>query len=133
VLLRHLPWLCRTSDNNTVDGGADILSSGRDPGQPSRWRVPWRLVAAAAVALIGAGITLPAHLGAVRAGGPDIASVRWAGSGLWIVATDGQDSQVAYWAGAGPLRVLAPLPGTAYTFAVAAGAALRTPAITASH
>jgi hypothetical protein len=65
---------------------------------------------------------IPANLGAVRAGSPDIASVRWAGSGLWIVATDGQDSQVAYWAGAGPLRVLAPVPGAADTFAVAAGA-----------
>jgi hypothetical protein len=53
------------------------------------------------------------------AGSPDTVSVRWAGSGLWIVATDGQDSQVAYWAGAGGLRVLAPVPGAAYTFAVA--------------
>lgn len=42
-----------------MDGGADILSSGRDPDQRSGWRVPRRLVAAAAaVALIGAGITL---------------------------------------------------------------------------
>jgi hypothetical protein len=65
---------------------------------------------------------LPAGLGAVRAAGPDIVSVRWAGSGLWIVATDGQDSQAAYWAGAGPPHVLAPVPGAAYTFAVAAGA-----------
>jgi hypothetical protein len=62
---------------------------------------------------------IPAYLGAVRAGSPDIVSVRWAGSGLWIVATDGQDTQVAYWAGAGPLRVLAPVPGAAYTFTVA--------------
>jgi hypothetical protein len=65
---------------------------------------------------------IPANLGAVRAGSPDIVSVHWAGSGLWIVATDGQDSQAAYWAGAGPLRVLGPVPGAAYTFAVAAGA-----------
>jgi hypothetical protein len=42
-----------------VHGGADILSSGRDPARPSRGRVPWRLVAAAAaITLIGAGITL---------------------------------------------------------------------------
>jgi hypothetical protein len=66
---------------------------------------------------------IPAGLGAVRGGSPDIVSLAWAGSGLWIVATDGQDSQVAYWAGAGPLRVLAPVPGAAYTFAVTAGAA----------
>ncbi len=65
---------------------------------------------------------IPARLGAVPAGSPDIVSVHWAGSGLWIVATDGQDSQVAYWAGAGPLRVLGPVPGAAYTFAVAPGA-----------
>jgi hypothetical protein len=65
---------------------------------------------------------IPAYLGAVRAGSPDIVSVHWAGSGLWIVATDGQDSQVAYWPGTGPLRVLAPVPGAAYTFAVAADA-----------
>lgn len=65
---------------------------------------------------------IPAYLGAVRGGSPDIVSVHWAGSGLWIVATDGEDSQVAYWAGAGPLRVLAPVPGAAYTFAVTAGA-----------
>jgi hypothetical protein len=65
---------------------------------------------------------IPAYLGAVRGGSPDIVSVHWAGSGLWIVATDGQDSQVACWAGAGPLRVLAPVPGAAYTFAVTAGA-----------
>ena len=64
---------------------------------------------------------IPARLGAARADGPDIVSVRWAGSGLWIVATDGQDSQVGHWAGACPLRVLAPAPGAAYTFAVAAG------------
>jgi hypothetical protein len=64
----------------------------------------------------------PACLGAVRGGSPDMALVSWAGSGLWIVATDGQDSQVAYWAGAGPLRVLAPVPGAACTFAVAADA-----------
>jgi hypothetical protein len=61
----------------------------------------------------------PAYFGAVRAGGPDSVSVRWAGSGLWIVATDGQDSQAAYWAGGGALGVLAPVPGAAYTFAVA--------------
>ena len=65
---------------------------------------------------------IPAYLGAVRDGSPDIVSVRWAGSGLWIVVTDGQDSQVAYWAGAGPLHVLAPVPGAVYTFAAAAGA-----------
>jgi hypothetical protein len=64
---------------------------------------------------------IPASLGALRAGGPEIVSVRWAGTGLWIVASDGQQSQVAYWAGAGPLRVLAPVPGAAYTFAVATG------------
>jgi hypothetical protein len=66
--------------------------------------------------------TIPGYLGAVRAGSPDIVAVRWAGPGLWIVAADGQDSQAAYWAGAGPLRVLAPVSGAAYTFAVAAGA-----------
>ncbi len=65
---------------------------------------------------------VPGCLGAIRAGSPGIVSVHWAGSGLWIVATDGQDSQVAYWAGAGPLRVLAPVPGAACTSAVAAGA-----------
>jgi hypothetical protein len=65
---------------------------------------------------------IPVYLGAARSGSPDIVSVRWAGSGLWIVATDGQDSQVAYWTGAGPLRVLAPVPGVADTFAVTAGA-----------
>ena len=65
---------------------------------------------------------IPAYLGAARSGSPDIVLVQWAGSGLWIVATDGQDSQVAYWAGAGPLRRLAPMPGAAYTFAVAADA-----------
>jgi hypothetical protein len=65
---------------------------------------------------------IPAYSGAARSGSPDIVLVQWAGSGLWIVATDGQDSQVAYWAGAGPLRMLAPMPGAAYTFAVAADA-----------
>jgi hypothetical protein len=52
---------------------------------------------------------------------PDIVSVRWAGSGIWIVTTDGLESQVAYWTGAGRLGVLAPMPGAADTFAVAAG------------
>ena len=65
---------------------------------------------------------IPAYFGAVRGGSPDIVLVQWAGSGLWIAATDGQDSQLAYWAGAGPLRMLAPMPGAAYTFAVAADA-----------
>jgi len=64
---------------------------------------------------------IPVYLDAIRAGTPDIVSVRWAGPGLWIVATNGQDSQAAYWPGTGPLRVLAPAPGAAYTLAVAAG------------
>jgi len=46
-----------------VDGGADVLSSGRDPDRPPRWPVRWRLVAAtAAVATIGAGITFGLRL-----------------------------------------------------------------------
>jgi hypothetical protein len=61
---------------------------------------------------------IPASLGAIPAGSPDIVSVRWAGSGLWIVATDGEDSQAAYWSGSGPLHVVAPVPGAAYTFDV---------------
>jgi hypothetical protein len=65
---------------------------------------------------------IPASPAVVRAGGPDIVSVAWAGPGLWIVATDTQDSQAAYWPGVVPLRVLAPVPGAADTFAVAAGA-----------
>jgi len=74
--VRHPPWPCRTNDNDIVDGGADILSSGRDPGQPSGWRVPGRLVAAAAaVALIGAGIAL----GLLLAGQPGPPSAATAG------------------------------------------------------
>jgi hypothetical protein len=65
---------------------------------------------------------IPAYFGAIRSGSPDIVLVQWAGSRLWIVASDGQDSQVACWAGAGPPRMLAPMPGAAYTFAVAADA-----------
>jgi hypothetical protein len=64
---------------------------------------------------------IPARLGAVPAGSPDVVSVHWAGSGLWIVATNGEDSQVAYWADRGSLRVLAPMPGAIYTFSTAAG------------
>jgi hypothetical protein len=59
---------------------------------------------------------VPARLGAVPAGSPDVVSVHWAGSGLWIVATNGEESQAAYWSGAGALRVLAPISGAAYTF-----------------
>jgi hypothetical protein len=70
---------------------------------------------------------IPAYLGAVRGASLGMALLSWAGSGLWIVATDGQDSQVAYWAGAGPLRVLAPVPGAVYTFAVAADATATAP------
>lgn len=62
---------------------------------------------------------IPARLGAVPAGTPDVVSVHWARSGLWIVATNGEDSQAAYWADAGRLRVLAPMPGAAYTFSIA--------------
>jgi hypothetical protein len=63
--------------------------------------------------------TIPTGLGAVPAGSPDIVSEHWAGSGLWIVATNGEETQAAYWAGAGPLHVIAPMPGAAYTFGVA--------------
>jgi hypothetical protein len=62
---------------------------------------------------------IPAGPGSVRAGSLAIVSVHWAGSGLWIVATNGEDSQAAYWAGAGPLHVTALLPGSAYAFNVA--------------
>jgi hypothetical protein len=62
---------------------------------------------------------IPDGPGAVRVGNLAIVSVRWAGSGLWIVATNGEDSQAAYWTGAGPLHVTALLPGPAYTFTVA--------------
>ncbi len=65
--------------------------------------------------------TLPAVLGAFPAGSPAIVSVRWsaAGTGLWIVATDGLYFQAGYWTGHDPLRVLAPQAGLAYRFGVA--------------
>jgi hypothetical protein len=63
----------------------------------------------------------PTHVGAMPHESPDVVSVHWAGSGLWIVATNGEESQAAYWAGGGPLRVIAPMPGAAYTFSGAAG------------
>ena len=64
--------------------------------------------------------SLPAVVGAFPAGASDVVSVRWsaAGSGLWIVATDGLYFQVAYWAGHGPLQVLRPQAGLAYKFDV---------------
>jgi hypothetical protein len=73
------------------------------------------------VRLPGAAIplaTLPAVPGAIPAGTTDVVSARWtsAGSGLWIVATDGLFFQVAYWADAGPLQVLPPQAGLAYKF-----------------
>jgi len=63
---------------------------------------------------------LPAVPGAIPAGTSDVVSARWTadGSGLWIVATDGLFFQAAYWTGTGPLRVLRPQPGLAYTFDV---------------
>lgn len=64
---------------------------------------------------------LPAVLGAFPAGSSDVVCVRWDGSGLWIVATDGLYFQVGYWTGHGPLRVLQPQAGLAYKFAVPAG------------
>jgi hypothetical protein len=66
---------------------------------------------------------LPAVLGAFPAGSPAIVGVRWsaAGTGLWIVATDGLYFQAGYWTGHDPLRVLAPQPGLAYRFDIAAG------------
>jgi hypothetical protein len=66
--------------------------------------------------------TIPVGLGAVPAGSPDVVSMHWAASGLWIVATDGEETQAAYWAGTGPLHVIAPMPGAAYTFGVASNA-----------
>jgi hypothetical protein len=64
---------------------------------------------------------LPAVLGAFPAGSPAVVSVRWsaAGTGLWIVATDGLYFQAGYWTGHDPLRVLAPQAGLAYSFGVA--------------
>jgi len=64
--------------------------------------------------------SLPAVVGAFPAGASDVVSVRWAaaGSGLWIVATDGLYFQVAYWTGHGPLQVLRPQAGLAYKFDV---------------
>ena len=66
-------------------------------------------------------------LGAIAAGYYFASPVSWPdGARLWIVASDSTGFQAAYWPGAGPLRVLRPQAGPAYTFAVsAAGAAPR--------
>jgi hypothetical protein len=63
---------------------------------------------------------LPAVLGALPAGSPDVVSARWSadGTGLWIVATDGLYFQAGYWTGHSPLRVLAPQAGLAYKFGI---------------
>jgi hypothetical protein len=63
---------------------------------------------------------LPAVLGALPAGSSDVVSVRWssAGSGLWIVTTDGLYFQAGYWTGQGPLRVLPPQAGLAFKFEI---------------
>jgi len=63
---------------------------------------------------------LPAVLGALPAGSPDVVSARWSadGTGLWIVATDGLFFQAGYWTGHSPLRVLAPQAGLAYKFGI---------------
>jgi hypothetical protein len=67
---------------------------------------------------------LPAVLGALPAGSSDVVSVRWsAGSGLWIVATDGLYFQAGYWDGQGPLRVLPSQAGLAYKFDIAGAGA----------
>jgi hypothetical protein len=66
--------------------------------------------------------TNPTVVGAVPAVSPDAVSLDWAGPGLWIVASNGDESQAAYWAGAGPLRVTAPMSGGAYPVSVASGA-----------
>jgi hypothetical protein len=60
---------------------------------------------------------------AVPPGHPLIVSIRWtaAGSGLWIVASDGVNFQAAYWPGAGPLRALPAQPGAVSMFAIAPG------------
>ncbi len=44
-------------------------------------------------------------------------AVSWAGSRLWVLTIDQSGSQVAYWPGAGPLRLLPPQPGQVSLFA----------------
>ena len=63
----------------------------------------------------------PAVIGALPQGSTDVISLGWAGagSGLWIVASDGLSYQVGYWSGAGSLRVLPVQPGLASNLAIA--------------
>jgi len=65
-------------------------------------------------------VTLPAVPGAFPYGSSTVTCVRWsaAGSGLWIVATDGLYFQAGYWTGHGPLRILQPQAGLAYKLAL---------------
>jgi hypothetical protein len=62
----------------------------------------------------------PIPLSGGRADGRVDVTVRWAGSDLWVLAADSAELQVGCWSGSGPLGVLTPLPGAAYTFDVAA-------------
>jgi hypothetical protein len=105
---QRLALVMETTDGEDRATGTSVYAA--DVAGPRLIRLPGGPIRPSAI---------PAGPGDVRVGNLAIVSVRWAGSGLWIVATNGEDSQAAYWAGAGPLHVTTLLPGSAHTFTVA--------------
>jgi hypothetical protein len=104
---QRLALVMETANREDRTTGASVYAA--NIGRPRLIRLP------------GGPIPLPAshgRPGATSPGSPASVSVCWDGSGLWVVATDGDDSQAGYWAGAGPLQVTALLPGSASAFSV---------------
>jgi hypothetical protein len=102
---RRLALVMETANREDRTTGTSVYAA--DVGRPELIRLPG-----------GPIPLLPTRPGDIRPGSPAIVSVRWAGSGLWIVANNAEDSQAGYWVGAGPLHVTAILPGSADTFNV---------------
>jgi hypothetical protein len=103
----RLALVMETANGEDRATGTSVYAA--DVGRPRLIRLPGGPIPLWALSAVGAD----------RDASPALVSVRWAGSGLWIVASNGEDSQAAYWAGVGPLHVTALLAGSAYTFNVA--------------